>query len=299
MAMRKEGVKNYYYLSAAETRRKELSGLTTLIYESVKSISAQKYKQEVIKMVLYFSGTGNSAYAAKRIGAAIKDEAVDLFERIRSQDFSEMHSSKPWIIVVPTYAWRIPRIVEKWLKKTQLTGNSEIYFIMTCGEDIGNAGKYLRELCAGKALAYKGCLAITMPENYIAMFSTPTQEKAGQIILQAEGAIDRAAGLIANGEAFPPQAITLKDRMNSGIVNGLFYPVCVHAKKFYATDACISCGKCAKVCPLNNVHLENGKPVWGKDCTHCMACICRCPREAIEYGKHSRGLPRYTCPKHL
>ena len=46
-------------------------------------------------------------------------------------------------------------------------------------------------------------------------------------------------------------------------------------------------------CPLNNIRLENGKPVWGKNCTHCMACICYCPKEAIEYGKKSKGKPRY------
>ena len=53
-----------------------------------------------------------------------------------------------------------------------------------------------------------------------------------------------------------------------------------------ATDACIGCGKCVELCPLNNIRLENGKPVWGKHCTHCMACICYCPKEAIEYGNH-------------
>ena len=47
------------------------------------------------------------------------------------------------------------------------------------------------------------------------------------------------------------------------------------------------------VCPLNNIRLENGKPVWGKNCTHCMACICYCPKEAIEYGQKSKGKPRY------
>ena len=31
----------------------------------------------------------------------------------------------------------------------------------------------------------------------------------------------------------------------------------------------------------------------GKNCTHCMACICYCPKEAIEYGKKSKGKPRY------
>ena len=56
---------------------------------------------------------------------------------------------------------------------------------------------------------------------------------------------------------------------------------------------CIGCGQCAKRCPMNNVTLKDGKPVWGKACTHCMACICYCPVSAIEYGKKSVGQPRY------
>ena len=44
---------------------------------------------------------------------------------------------------------------------------------------------------------------------------------------------------------------------------------------------------------MNNVTLKDGKPSWGKNCTHCMACICYCPKEAIEYGKKSVGQPRY------
>ena len=46
--------------------------------------------------------------------------------------------------------------------------------------------------------------------------------------------------------------------------------------------------------PLNNIRLENGKPVWGKHCTHCMACICDCPKEAIEYGKRAKASPGTT-----
>ena len=56
---------------------------------------------------------------------------------------------------------------------------------------------------------------------------------------------------------------------------------------------CIGCGQCVKRCPMNNVILKDGKPVWGKACTHCMACICYCPVSAIEYGKKSVGQPRY------
>ena len=39
VAMRKEGTKNYYYLSTDETRWKEISSLVNLIYESIKHIT--------------------------------------------------------------------------------------------------------------------------------------------------------------------------------------------------------------------------------------------------------------------
>lgn len=42
VTMRREATKNYYYLSADETRWKEISGLTNLIYESVSAISAKQ-----------------------------------------------------------------------------------------------------------------------------------------------------------------------------------------------------------------------------------------------------------------
>ena len=248
-------------------------------------------------MILYFSGTGNSEYAAKRISREIHDETVDLFKKIRNHDFTELYSEKPWIIVSPAYAWRIPRILNEWLGKTTLAGSKDIYFIMTCGGSIGNAGAYLKELCAGRQMDYRGCLPVIMPENYIAMFSTPAKEEALKIIEHAEATIDKAASFIKSKATFPQHSVTVKDKMSSSIVNRIFYPMFVHAKKFYVKDTCISCGKCETLCPLANIRIVDGKPVWGTDCTHCMACICRCPVEAIEYGKHSSGLPRYTCPK--
>lgn len=67
-------------------------------------------------------------------------------------------------------------------------------------------------------------------------------------------------------------------------------------KNFYSTNACI-CRKCENVYPLGNIHLENRKPNWGNNFNHCMARICRCQKEAIEYGKNTNGRVRYICPK--
>ena len=248
-------------------------------------------------MILYFSGTGNSEYVAKRVANGSGMTAVDLFTKIRGDDFSPLHAEEPWVIVAPTYAWRIPRILQRWLENTPLTGDRRIYFIMTCGGGNGNADKYLRILCNQKDMSYCGCLSVVMPENYLAMFTTPSKEEALQIIDRAEEKIDQSIEAIRNAQKFSPPSPTAIDRICIGVVNDLYYPLFVHAKKFSVTTDCISCGKCAAVCPLKNIHLKNGTPVWVNACTHCMACICRCPCEAIEYGSHSRGLPRYTCPK--
>lgn len=250
-------------------------------------------------MILYFSATGNGEYIARRIGKEIGDEVVNLFDKIKAADHSQMHSDSPWVVVAPTYAWRIPRIISDWLERTNLSGSRDIYFVLSCGGNIGNSGEYLRLLCAKKNLNYCGCAEIVMPENYIAMFNTPTADEGQRIIEQAEGVIDRTALQIKSADKLPKRDISLRDKVSSGIVNDLFYLFAVNARKFYATDGCISCGKCVDVCPLKNISIKNGKPSWGKNCTHCMACISRCPKEAIEYGKRTKGLPRYTCTKQI
>ena len=244
-------------------------------------------------MILYFSGTGNSKYVAKRIADALGDEIVNLNDRIKASDTSPVETGERLIVVTPTYAWRIPRVVRDWLLRTEPRGAKRAWFVMTCGSEIGNANKYNRDLCAEKAISCMGTAQIVMPENYIAMFSAPQADEARQIVAKAESSIDRAIAAIQANQPFAPTRNNLYDRFMSGPVNPVFYRFFVKAEAFRATDACIGCGKCVELCPLNNIHPENGKPVWGKNCTHCMACICYCPKEAIEYGKKSKGKPRY------
>ena len=244
-------------------------------------------------MILYFSGTGNSNYVAKRIADALGDALVNLNDRIKASDTSSVETGERVIIVTPTYAWRIPRVVRDWLRKTELRGAKNVWFVMTCGSEIGNADKYNRKLCTEKGLACMGTAQIVMPENYIAMFSAPQAGEARQIVAKAEPDIDRAIAGIQADQPFAPTRNNLYDRFMSGPVNPIFYKFFVNADAFTVSDACISCGQCAKRCPMNNVTFKDGKPVWGKACTHCMACICYCPVSAIEYGKKSVGQPRY------
>ena len=244
-------------------------------------------------MILYFSGTGNSKYAARRIADALGEPLLSLNDRIKSSDTSPVDAGERLVLVTPTYAWRIPRVVRDWLLRTELRGAKRAWFVMTCGSEIGHAERYNRALCRKKSIACMGTAQIVMPENYIAMFDAPQADEAREIVARAEPDIDRAIAALKAGQPFAPTRNNLYDRFMSGPVNPLFYTFCVKANAFAAGDACTGCGRCAARCPMNNITLRGGRPVWGKACTHCMACICYCPTSAIEYGKKSLGKPLY------
>lgn len=244
-------------------------------------------------MILYFTGTGNSRYIAERIAAAISDEVININEKIKNGDTTAISVQDRLIFVAPTYAWRMPEIMTAWVRKTQFPGAEHVWFVMDCGSEIGNAAKYNQALCEEKGFSYMGTAQIVMPENYIAMFGAPEMEEAKKIIAKADPVIDQAAEQIAGMRNFQPPRCNLYDRFMSGPVNKIFYALFVKADAFRVSEKCVGCGKCEKLCPLNNVKLVDGKPVWGKECTHCMACIAHCPAEAIEYGKKSVGKPRY------
>ena len=189
-------------------------------------------------MILYFSGTGNSKYVAKRIADALGDALVNLNDRIKASDTSPVETGERVIIVTPTYAWRIPRVVRDWLRKTELRGAKQVWFVMTCGSEIGNADKYNRELCTEKRLSCMGTAQIVMPENYIAMFSAPQADEAREIVAKTEPNIDCVIASIQSNQPFAPTRNNLYDRFMSGPVNLIFYKFCVKADAFTVSDTC-------------------------------------------------------------
>ena len=136
-----------------------------------------------------------------------------------------------------------------------------------------------------------------MPQNYIAMFKTGTPEENRAKIEAAVPNVTKLSIAIRNCRELPDPGMKGWELLSTKMVLAPYYKYFMSAKPFTATDKCIACGKCATVCPLANITLQDGKPVWGEHCTHCMACINLCPKEAIEYGKKTHGKLRYHGPR--
>ena len=114
-------------------------------------------------MVLTFTGTGNSRYVARRIADALGEPLLSINDRLRAGDTAPVETGERLILVTPTYAWRIPRVVRDWLCRTAFPGAERAWFVMTCGSEIGNADHYNRRLCREKGLAPMGTAQIVMP----------------------------------------------------------------------------------------------------------------------------------------
>lgn len=247
-------------------------------------------------MIVFFSGTGNSRYCADILGKRLGDTVVDAAPYLRRGEGAELASERPWVFVCPTYAWKIPRVFEGFLRNSRFSGHRQAYFVMTCGGEIGAAAAELEPLCTAMGLQYQGVFPVKMADNYLILFPAPKDEEIRRGLQNARVCMEQAAQTIAAQTAAPAVSWGWLDRLKSGPVNQGMYRFYIKPKKFRVTDGCTGCGACQHRCPLNNIHLVDGKPQWGPDCTHCMACLCGCPAGAMEYGRATVGKARYLCP---
>ena len=247
-------------------------------------------------MVLYFSATGNTEFIAKEIAKRIDDEAVNLLPRVKNQDLSPINSEKPFIICAPVYVCEIPRFMAKYLKNVDFTGSRDVYFILTSGGYCGPSGLLLKKIFKAKGMTCHGHAEFKMPRNYVANDDYPMLEKeqVEERILEATKYLDQVADDILAGKELTARRVTCFETMITLPFNPVWCKFKLTAKGFHVEGSCAGCGKCAKLCPLNNIEIVDKKPVWGKNCTHCMACIANCPTNAIQYKNVTQKKEPYT-----
>lgn len=90
-------------------------------------------------MILYYTGTGNSRYAAELLGHRLNDTVRDCTPFMQGGTTPRFHSVTPWVFVCPTYAWQIPHLFADFLTRCHFSGSRQAYFVMTCGGEIHNA----------------------------------------------------------------------------------------------------------------------------------------------------------------
>lgn len=241
-------------------------------------------------MIFYFSGTGNSAWAARQLARLTGDTAHDIANLKEPPD---VRSAKQIGFVFPVYAWGAPEIMVDFVKKLPRT-QAFTFGLCTCGGDAGHTMKRFSRL-----YPLSSTYSLLMPNNYILGSDTDGEDEILQKITAARAELARMAREIRAQERIDRVHEGALAGLKSSLVNFGFNQFARTAKPFFADDSCNGCGRCAAGCPAHTITLREGKPVWAAQCYQCLRCINECPQQAIQYGKATAGRRRYTIQSYL
>lgn len=256
-------------------------------------------------MIIYFSGTGNSRHCAQRLAALTADSDVrelspDMLRHPASRILDIAEGDKRVVWVFPTYSWGVPPVVANFINKTGLGRNAmqaQHFMLTTCGDDMAYTDRQWRHLLERRGISCATAFAIEMPNTYTLMkgFDVDAPEVSARKLAASEARLADIAHRIINGG----ESSLIRGAFawfKSWVIYPWFKRYAMSSEPFHATGGCTGCGLCVRSCPMSNMTMTAGRPVWGSHCALCLRCYHTCPRHAVAYGKATDGKGQWMYP---
>lgn len=253
-------------------------------------------------MIYFFSGTGNSRYVAEKLGDILHSRVLSILED-KKKFLQPDCSDNMIVIVVPIHSWGIPPIVKQYIEEWDFNSIQEIKnknirpsFVVTCGDDTGDVDIMIDKLIRKIGIKAGLIASVIMPNTYVLLpgFNVDSRALTELKIKESTERIAQVAEWIRAGreerDIFRGRFPGIKTK----VVYPLFHKWGIDTKKFHADDKCIGCGKCKEQCPVGNIVISKGHPIWNNQCTSCLACFHICPTKAISYGKVTKNKGQYN-----
>lgn len=259
-------------------------------------------------MIFYFTGTGNSLWAARQLGAAFGEEPVPVAEELRKNPSGEcryeLRDGEHLVLVFPVHSWGPAVLMLRFVRRLQIRNYSgqPVYAVCTCGDTCGLTDTMIGKTLRDRGLPLTACWSVRMPNNYILMkgFGVDPDEVRETKLHTAPQELESIIAAIRGQRQYSHYTVGTRPWLKSRVINPLFRRFLAgpdSRTEFRVGDSCIGCGLCARSCPTGTVTMRDGRPVWGRGCVQCTACINRCPVRAIDWGDITRSQGRYHHPE--
>lgn len=250
-------------------------------------------------MILYFSATGNGKYISEQIADATTEKCMSIVDCIR-EDKYYFANEKILGIVVPTYFWRLPRIVAEYLAKIRIYNCGYTFFLASYGTTTGEAGSMAKDIMARSGQKFDAYYSVIMPDTWTPVFDLTDKKRVHKWLSDGKKQLAFVIGNITSkrkGDFIDKKL----PKWVATIPSAYMYATERKTKNLSVNkDVCVGCSVCAQKCPVGAIKLEGGYPVWKlEECEMCLGCLHRCPKFAISYGggktaKHGQYKNPYT-----
>lgn len=239
-------------------------------------------------LYLYFSGTGNTYYAMKRLASLYESQDYDLISiETNNVDFSQLIKQARMIFIAyPIHESMIPFIMKDFLvnHKDDFKGKA-ISTLVTQMFFSGDGGALAYRLLKTSQVKLIHSIHINMPNNItdVSFLRPKSFSNSQHIIQKADRMINDMVERMKSG-----QRIGMGRRFYSRFLAFIlqrfyayyFYPKMRNKLKINH-DTCILCEQCVKACPSQSLHIENHRLRAEPTCTVCYRCINLCPSKSL------------------
>lgn len=246
----------------------------------------------------WFSGTGNTRAIVEAMAERLPPGGAHV-KPMMEADSSDAAGADRVVLAFPVYAFGLPVAVAEFAKRLEIPEEALVYSIATYAGLAGGPHHELRYLLRQRNRRLTGSWTLKMPENYPVMKPPPPEDKQKKLFREAEARLGDVASAIEGGvegglaDTPPPVCWLAPPLHRLGVRKFRTLDA-----KFHVEEQCTSCATCEKVCPVNNIRMDNGRPTWLHHCEQCFACVQWCPVEAIEWNGRTQGKPRYHHPRY-
>lgn len=255
--------------------------------------------------VYYFSGTGNSFIVARDLSDKIDGTLIPAVSLLHRDSVSTDADTVGFVF--PIYDFKPPELVIECVKKFTGIDSKYVFAVCTYGIAPLKAIKVFDESVRANGGRLSSGFAVRMPHNGLGSGSIPQasheqmfgdcrarlEEISEYINSHKEGTLETSkvfSSLILSGVMIRQTPFLLK--LAKQVIGQGW-----DSLAFVSNERCDGCGICAKICPVDNIEIIDGKPSWSDHSINCFACYHWCPKNAIQLGYSSMNMRQYHHPE--
>jgi ferredoxin len=243
--------------------------------------------------IYYFTGTGNSLAAARTIAESLGDMSLVPISSTAGKGAQGLGVTG---LVFPLQFCGLPEVVRRFAGRLDLDLSEYTFAVVTRRGGPSRALCQLRDIFGAGGWVLDAGFLLNMPGNYTPLFDVPSREKQAAILEAASGRLSGICAAIRSRATHTDRESMLERMIGHEIYHMWIESIGSRDGRFHLTDGCTSCGVCAGVCPVGNITIEGGRPVWHGRCQQCFACFHFCSEKVIQFGPKTVKRGRYHHP---